>query len=231
MNEPKSRPYDGMADIEQEPNRRRPVRPGRPALLCYPGPHGRSGSGRVRAVDPALRRAPAPHSSTAARAIEIVFHPAGTRLLTRGGEPSQHLYVIRKGAVRLEREGQTVQLLEEGEVFGFTSLISGTATLDVTVEEDLLAYRLPRVEFEALLAHAAFAGHFASGLAERLRNSLERSGVASFQPDLGVPVATLLRGRARRARAAHGDGGRGGARSWPSARSPRCSSTRIRRGS
>ncbi len=133
---------------------------------------------------------------TAARAIEIVFHPAGTRLLTRGGEPSQHLYVIRKGAVRLEREGQTVQLLEEGEVFGFTSLISGTATLDVTVEEDLLAYRLPRVEFEALLEHAAFAGHFASGLAERLRNSLERSGVASFQPDLGVPVATLLRGRA-----------------------------------
>jgi len=131
---------------------------------------------------------------TAARAIEIVFHPAGTRLLSRGGEPSQHLYVIRKGAVRLEREGQTVQLLEEGEVFGFTSLISGTATLDVTVEEDLLAYRLPRVEFEALLEHAAFAGHFASGLAERLRNSLERSQVASFQPDLGVPVATLLRG-------------------------------------
>jgi CBS domain-containing protein len=131
--------------------------------------------------------------ATAAHAIEIVFHPSGTRLLSRGGEPSRHLYVIRKGAVRLEREGQTVQLLEEGEVFGFTSLISGEATLDVMVEEDLLAYRLPKIEFEALLEHAAFAGHFASGLAERLRNSLERSEVASFQPDLGVPVATLLR--------------------------------------
>ena len=77
--------------------------------------------------------------ATAAHAIEIVFHPSGTRLLSRGGEPSRHLYVIRKGAVRLEREGQTVQLLEEGEVFGFTSLISGEATLDVMVEEDLLA--------------------------------------------------------------------------------------------
>ncbi|ABS25028.1 DUF294 nucleotidyltransferase-like domain-containing protein [Anaeromyxobacter sp. Fw109-5] len=138
---------------------------------------------------------PQPVFDAAAHAIEIVFHPAGTRLLSRGGEPSRHLFVIRKGAVRLEREGQTVQLLEEGEIFGFTSLISGEATLDVTVEEDLLAYRLPRPEFEALLAHAAFAGHFASGLAERLRNSLEHSQVASFQPDLGVPVATLLRGR------------------------------------
>src|SRR6266542_5331173 len=90
----------------------------------------------------------------AARAFEIVFHPAATRLLVRGGEPSQHLYVIRKGAVRLERDAQTLQVLEEGEVFGFTSLISGKATIDVTVEEDLLAYRLPKKEFEALLARS-----------------------------------------------------------------------------
>jgi CBS domain-containing protein len=100
--------------------------------------------------------------------------------------------------VRLERESQTLQVLEEGEIFGFTSLISGKATLDVVVEEDLLAYRLPARQFEALLAHAAFAGHFASGLAERLRHSLESSQVVSFQPDLAVPVSTLLRGEAVR---------------------------------
>src|SRR5512133_1118120 len=139
---------------------------------------------------------PAPAFEDAARALEIVFHPSGTRLLVRGGDPSQHLYVIRKGAVRLERDAQTLQVLEEGEIFGFTSLISGTATIDVMVEEDLLAYRLPKAQFEALLAHGPFAGHFASGLAERLRNSLERSQVVSFQPDLAVPVSTLLRGPA-----------------------------------
>lgn len=141
---------------------------------------------------------PDPVFDSAAKALEIVFYPAGTRLLTRGGRPSEHLYLIRKGAVRLERDTQTLQVLEEGEIFGFTSLISGKATLDVSVEEDLLAYRLPRRQFEALLAHAPFAGHFASGLAERLRNSLERSQVASFQPDLSVPVSTLLRGPALR---------------------------------
>ena len=100
--------------------------------------------------------------ASAAKAIEIVFFPAGTRLLTRGGRPSEHLYLVRKGAVRLERDTQTLQVLEEGEIFGFTSLISGRATIDVVVEEDLLAYRLPRSSFEALLCHAPFAGHFVS---------------------------------------------------------------------
>jgi CBS domain-containing protein len=147
----------------------------------------------VRATPP-FDALPAPAFDEAARGLEIVFHPRGTRLLVRGGAPSQHLFVIRKGAVRLERESQTLQVLEEGEIFGFTSLISGKATIDVTVEEDLLAYRLPRKQFEALLAHAPFAGHFASGLAERLRHSLERSQVVGFQPDLAVPVSTLLRG-------------------------------------
>ncbi len=141
---------------------------------------------------------PAPAFDEAAKSLEIVFFPTGTRLLTRGGAPSEHLYVIRKGAVRLERDAQTLQVLEEGEIFGFTSLISGKATLDVLVEEDLLAYRLPKATFRGLLSNAHFAGHFASGLAERLRNSLERSQVASFQPDLAVPVSTLLRGPAVR---------------------------------
>jgi CBS domain-containing protein len=141
---------------------------------------------------------PATAFDDAAKALEIVFHPAGTRLIVRGGAPSQHLYVIRKGAVRLEREGQTLQVLEEGEIFGFTSLISGKATIDAVVDNDLLAYRLPKRQFEALLAFAPFAGHFASGLAERLRHSLDRSHVVSFQPDLAVPVSTLLRGGAVR---------------------------------
>jgi CBS domain-containing protein len=128
-----------------------------------------------------------------ARSLEIVFHPAGTRVVERGGAPLQHLYVIRKGAVRLERDAQQLQLLEEGESFGYTSLITGKATLDGFVEEDLLAYRIPRAEFEGLLADAAFAGHFATGLAERLKNSLERSQVTTFQADLNAPVESLVR--------------------------------------
>ncbi|MGA8892147.1 MAG: DUF294 nucleotidyltransferase-like domain-containing protein [Anaeromyxobacteraceae bacterium] len=129
----------------------------------------------------------------AARSLEVIYYPAGTKLVTVGEQPLQHLYVIRKGAVRLERGGQTIQMLEEGETFGYTSLITGKATLDGIVEDDLLAYRLPAGEFHRLLADAHFAGHFAAGLATRLESSLEHSPVATFRVDLAAPVETLVR--------------------------------------
>jgi CBS domain-containing protein len=155
----------------------------------------------MRAIDPVtfLRSIPPfdrisqPLFDGAARSLEVGFHATGTPLVRAGGEPLRHLYVIRKGAVRLERDGQTLDVLEEGEVFGYTSLITGKATLDATVEEDLLAYRLPRAEFDGLLADAAFAAHFAVGLADRLRTSLERSPVATFQADLSQEVGGLVR--------------------------------------
>ncbi|BDG02609.1 DUF294 nucleotidyltransferase-like domain-containing protein [Anaeromyxobacter oryzae] len=136
---------------------------------------------------------PPPLFEHAAAALEVGFYPAGTRLAHVGGEPLRHLYVIRKGAVRLERDGQVLQVLEEGEIFGYTSLITRRATLDVLVDEDLLAYRVPGEAFEALLVDAQFASHFAVGLAERLKSSLEHSAVATFRADLSLPVGRLVR--------------------------------------
>jgi CBS domain-containing protein len=155
----------------------------------------------VRAIDPiAWLRAMPPFNAVpqglfeeAARTVEVGFYPGGTAMVRAGGAPLAHLYVIRKGAVRLERGGQTLQVLEEGETFGYTSLITGNASIDVTVEEDLLAYRLPGAQFQRLLADAGFAGHFAVGLAERLKSSLEHSPVATFQADLSQDVGELVR--------------------------------------
>ena len=129
----------------------------------------------------------------AARSLEVIYYPAGTKLVTVGEQPLQHLYVIRKGAVRLERGGQTIQMLEEGEIFGYTSLITGKATLDVLVEEDLSALELPAADFRRLEEDPRFAAHFAAGLGARLRASLEQSPVAAFQPDLSQEAGRLVR--------------------------------------
>lgn len=129
----------------------------------------------------------------AASALDIAYHPAGTRVVRTGGEPLRHLFVIRKGAVRLEREGKTLQLLEEGELFGYTSLLSGEATLDVLVEDDLVAYRLPEQAFRKLLSDAGFARHFASGIAERLKSSLAGRPAASIGVDLSLEARALVR--------------------------------------
>jgi CBS domain-containing protein len=146
----------------------------------------------LRSVEP-FASLPAALFDEAAGALEIVLHPAGTRLATAGGAPLEHLHVIRKGAVRLERDGEVLLVLEEGETFGYTSLLTGAAALDVVVEDELLAYRLPAVAVRRLQADARFASHFAAALTTRLRASLERSPVASFQPDLAVRVDALVR--------------------------------------
>lgn len=129
----------------------------------------------------------------AARAADVAYHPAGTWLARAGGRPLAHLYVIRKGAVRLEREGQSLQVVEEGEVFGYTSLLARKATMDVLVEEDLVAFRIPDEVFRGLLRDAPFASHFADALSERLKASLAQSPVATFRPDLGLEVRQIVR--------------------------------------
>jgi CBS domain-containing protein len=146
----------------------------------------------VRATPPFAALSPALFDD-AARALEIAFFPAGTWLVRSGSAPLEHLYVIRRGAVRLERAGQTVQVLEEGEIFGYTSLITREATLDVVVEQDLLAYLLPDAEFQRLRADAGFAGHFAVGLAARLEKALEHSPVVTFQADVSQEARRLVR--------------------------------------
>jgi CBS domain-containing protein len=142
---------------------------------------------------PPFRDLAADRFDRAAGAVDVVYHPAGTWLVRKGGRPLEHLFVIRKGAVRLEREGQSLQIVEEGECFGFTSLITGQANLDVHVEEDLVAYRVPAAEFRELLEDPQFASHFAAGLGERLRIALAPPPAASFQVDLSLEVQHVAR--------------------------------------
>jgi CBS domain-containing protein len=132
-----------------------------------------------------------------ARAVDVAFHPSGVALARAGGEPLRHLWVVRKGAVRLEREGRTIQVLEEGELFGYTSLVSGEATLDVVVDDDLVAYRIPGAVFTALLSDPAFAGHFTAGLGERFRASLRPFPGGTLRVDLMMAVERLVRRPAR----------------------------------
>jgi CBS domain-containing protein len=147
----------------------------------------------VRATPP-FHALPEPLFEQAAAELEVGFYPAGSWLVRVGGPPLDRLFVIRKGSVRLERDGQPVQVLEDGETFGYTSLITRQATLDVVVEEDLLAYELPDAQFQRLReADAGFASHFAVGLAARLRNSLEHSPVVRFRANLSQELGRLLR--------------------------------------
>ena len=123
--------------------------------------------------------------------IEVAYAPRDTRILRRDGARSEFLYVVRKGAVRLERDGQLLQTIEEGECFGFPSLIGrAPPTVDAVAAEDTLLYQVPEAAFASLMEQKAFAEFFLADLNERLRRA------ASLQPnpvggELTVPVGRL----------------------------------------
>src|SRR5271169_5134758 len=143
------------------------------------------------ASHPPFERLPAAALATIGGGLEIAYRAAGDRVLTRGGEPSRYLFVIRKGTVRLERDGQLLQVLEEGECFGFPSLIGQTNPLaDAVVADDALLYLLPGPLFTRLMEHRSFAEYFLADLAARLRHSASAQTLP-LGAELGASLRTL----------------------------------------
>ncbi len=123
--------------------------------------------------------------------LEVSYVPRGERVLQRGGPQATHLWIVRKGSVRLERDGQVVQVLEEGDAFGFPSLIGRTHPhVDVVAAEDVLAYRLGADVFDRLLQVPAFAEFFLADLTDRLRRS-SALGAMPMGVDLAQPARDL----------------------------------------
>jgi CBS domain-containing protein len=127
----------------------------------------------------------------AEQALEPVHFPKGTRILKRGGLPSQYLYLIRQGAVRLEQEGQVAQVLEEADFFGYLSLLrQSPPILDVIAEEDVQAYQLPAAVFHQLLAQPTFAEFFTKR-SERLQRAANTK-TTPMEGDLTTPIGDLI---------------------------------------
>ncbi|HSF40702.1 MAG TPA: DUF294 nucleotidyltransferase-like domain-containing protein [Thermoanaerobaculia bacterium] len=108
------------------------------------------------------------------RALEIRFAAAGETVLTSGGPPSDALWVVRKGRVRLERQGQVLESLGEGECFGYPSLLGQRNPIrDAVADEDCLLFRVPAATFRKLLDEPSVARFFLAGLTDRLRAQSE----------------------------------------------------------
>lgn len=127
------------------------------------------------------------------RSLEVVSYPPGSHILTQDGPVSQYLYLIHRGIVRLERNGETVQLLEEGELFGFVSLFSqNPPVFEVVAEEEAEIYQLPGEVARYLSEQPAFAEFFLKGLTERLQRASYLSRTSPLTGDMAAPVQYLI---------------------------------------
>ena len=82
-------------------------------------------------------------AAVASRA-EIEFHAAGTAILESAEATSEFAYVVRRGSVELLIGGRLLDVLGEGEMFGFASLLEeGPLGFVARAAEDTLVYRIP----------------------------------------------------------------------------------------
>jgi CBS domain-containing protein len=113
----------------------------------------------------------------------IEFHPGGDVILNQGGEPSRFLYVIRTGAVELLDEGQVLDLLTEGEVFGHPSLLAGSApTLTCRAHEDTIVYLMDTEVAEEILGTHSGLAFLSMSLRRRVIRALEGLDPESVDP-------------------------------------------------
>jgi CBS domain-containing protein len=102
--------------------------------------------------------------------ITVRYYPEGEVIFKEGTKPLEHLFLIRKGEVSLEVGGAEVDLLHEGDTFGYPSLLSGdppTSTA-IAVSETIL-YLIPKEIFLRLIEkYEEFELFFAKSLAKKL---------------------------------------------------------------
>lgn len=104
---------------------------------------------------------------------EIEYFPAGAEILEQGGFPSDHLYVVRRGAVELLAGGQVIDVLEEGEPFGHPSLLSRLPpAFTARAREDSLCLLFPAESTLRALADPAGVRFLAATLEGRLERGI-----------------------------------------------------------
>jgi len=127
-----------------------------------------------------------------AECAEIEFYAARTRILD-STEVTEFAYVVRRGSVELVIEGRLLDLIGEGEMFGFVSLLSeGPLGFVARAAQDTLVYRIPAEVIRPVLERPAFVRFVTRVMDERLRFLAGHQAEPPLS-SAGRPVGELIR--------------------------------------
>jgi CBS domain-containing protein len=105
-------------------------------------------------------------------ALIVEYFPKGEIILSPEGSPTQHLYIIRSGGVKMLAATQKAQdrakvydYRDDGDFFGLISLLSGAPSpFTVVAEEDTICYLVKKELFQKCMeSHPDFFLYFTSG--------------------------------------------------------------------
>lgn len=120
-----------------------------------------------------------------AAAAESEYHPAGGAILQSADATAESAYLVRSGSVELLVNGRVMDLLGEGEMFGFASLLDEEPTGFVArAAEDAIVLRFPAEAIRPVLERPA-AARFLAGALTRGVQLLARDDDLPFPVGLG----------------------------------------------
>jgi CBS domain-containing protein len=127
-----------------------------------------------------------------AASAEIEFHPARTPILESAEATAEFAYVVRRGSVELLTDGRLLDLVGEGEMFGFASLLAESPLGFVArAADNTLLYRIPGRAIRPVLERPAAVRFVAASLAGR--KPLLAGSEPEPPPAAGRSVGELIR--------------------------------------
>jgi CBS domain-containing protein len=128
-----------------------------------------------------------------AAAAEIEFHAAGAPILESAQATAEFACVVRRGSVELLTGGRLFDLVGEGEMFGFASLLAESPLGFVArAAEDTLVYRIPEHAIRPVLERPAAVRYVAESLTRHGR-LLASPDPEPSPPATGRSVGELIR--------------------------------------
>jgi len=127
--------------------------------------------------------------------VRIEFFPGEAIILQAAGEPARFLYVIRRGAVEQLEEEHVLDVLGEGETFGYISLLSGLSPVSTfRAAEDTICYLIEADVAKPVLGTRGGLTFVGSSMRRQLLQ-VERSTQGERADPRLVSVASLVRRR------------------------------------
>ncbi len=100
----------------------------------------------------------------------VEYYKKGEIIFKEGSTPLEFLYILRKGSILLEKEGEIIEYIHEGECFGYISLMtSNPPSSTAKALEDSVVFLLNKKIFNKLISNEAFREYFSRKLAKRLQ--------------------------------------------------------------
>src|SRR3954452_14651700 len=118
---------------------------------------------------------------------------AGATILAHAMPAPAFAYVVRSGSVELVVDGHVVDLLGEGEMFGYAAMLAELPVgYTARAGQEAVLYRIPEPALRPVLERRAALRYVARALAEQPGLIARRHGAEALQP-AARPVRALLR--------------------------------------